>query len=83
MRFIIINFHSFTALGLVPFNINPHYLDPETNSKHQGETRETRINEFHAQNDAVVVGLREGTCIRVVGNEARLLGDFNARIFSK
>lgn len=58
-------------------------MDPDVNSKHKGETRETRINEFLAQNETVVIGLREGTCIRVDGNVAKLLGDINARIFSK
>jgi dipeptidase E len=49
---------SFKTLGLIPFNLNPHYLDPDTNSKHMGETRETRIQEYHAYNSPVL-GLRE------------------------
>jgi dipeptidase E len=74
---------SFAALGLIPFNINPHYLDPDPGSKHQGETRETRIREFHEMNDAVVVGLREGAMLRVNGAELQLTGSAGARIFSK
>ena len=73
---------SFDALGLVPFNINPHYLDPDPSSKHQGETRETRIREFHEMNDTVVVGLREGSMLRVDGPRVVLKGSAGARIFA-
>jgi dipeptidase E len=72
---------SFDALGLVPFNINPHYLDPAPESTHQGETRETRIREFHEMNDTAVVGLREGSMLRVEGFHAHLKGNAGARIF--
>jgi dipeptidase E len=72
---------SFEALGLVPFQINPHYLDPVPGSKHMGETRETRIREFHEENDLVVVGLREGAMLRVDGDSVELRGRAGARIF--
>jgi dipeptidase E len=72
---------SFKALGLVPFNINPHYLDPNPNSTHKGETRETRIREFHAFNSQPVIGLREGSWIAVKGESITLKGDLDARIF--
>lgn len=72
---------SFDALQLLPFNINPHYLDPDPNSKHQGETRETRINEFHFFNDQTVVGLREGSWLHVDGNVIILKGELSARLF--
>lgn len=49
---------SFTALGLVPFQVNPHYLDPDPTSTHNGETREQRLTEFLEANDAAVLGLR-------------------------
>jgi len=74
---------SFDALGAVPFNINPHYLDPDPNSKHMGETRETRIKEYHVYNDKVVVGLREGSYLKVKGTQISLGGDLSARIFEK
>ncbi|WP_055442978.1 dipeptidase PepE [Lacinutrix himadriensis] len=72
---------SFKTLGLVPFNINPHYLDPIPNSTHKGETRETRIKEFHAYNSQPVVGLREGSWLEVLGNTITLKGKLPARIF--
>ena len=72
---------SFKTLGFVPFNINPHYLDPTTGSKHMGETRETRIKEFHRFNTQPVVGLREGSYIEVKGNAILLKGSLKARIF--
>jgi dipeptidase E len=74
---------SFNTLGLVPFNINPHYLDPNPNSKHKGETRETRIKEFHVYNDTPVIGLREGSWIEVFDNEMILKGKLSARLFIK
>ena len=72
---------SFKTLGLVPFNINPHYLDPDLNSTHKGETRETRIKEFHAFNSQPVVGLREGSWLEVKDNSIVLKGELKARIF--
>ena len=72
---------SFKTLGLVPFNINPHYLDPDTNSTHKGETRETRIKEFHHFNSQPVVGLREGSWLALENNEVILKGELSARIF--
>ncbi len=74
---------SFDALQLVPFNINPHYLDPDPNSKHQGETREMRINEFHFQNTQPVIGLREGSWLKVKNNTIELKGELDARLFEK
>lgn len=72
---------SFKALNFLDFNINPHYLDPEPDSKHQGETREIRINEFHHFNDQLVLGLREGSWLRVEGESIELKGELSARVF--
>jgi dipeptidase E len=74
---------SFEALGLVPFQINPHYLDPDPGSTHMGETREQRIKEFHEENGTPVVGIREGAWIRVEGDRATLGGARGARIFRR
>lgn len=72
---------SFDCMGLVPFNINPHYLDPNPQLKHNGETRETRIREFLTQNDIKVVGLREGNWIRRIGDKITTEGSESTRIF--
>jgi dipeptidase E len=74
---------SFDALKLVPFNINPHYLDPDPNSTHMGETRETRIKEFHIYNEEYVIGLREGAMLHLKNNTITLKGKTGAKIFSK
>lgn len=74
---------SFDALGLVSFQINPHYLDPEPSSKHMGETREERIVQFLEENDTPVVGLREGAILRIENGETILRGTTWARIFRK
>lgn len=74
---------SFECMGLVPFNINPHYLDPNPDLKHNGETRETRIKEFLTQNDLKVVGLREGNWIRRKGDHISVEGTELTRIFEK
>lgn len=72
---------SFTTLGVIPFNLNPHYLDPDSNSKHMGETRETRIKEFHSFNNIPVLGLREGSWLEVNGEAIVLKGTLTARYF--
>src|SRR5688572_24016592 len=74
---------SFDALGLVSFQINPHYLDPDPNSKHMGETREKRILEFLEENDAPVLGLREGAIVRFENGRTVLKGSSGARIFRR
>ena len=74
---------SFDALGLVSFQISPHYLDPDPNSTHMGETQEERINQFLEENDAPVAGIREGAILRIEGDSVVLKGRSGARIFRK
>ncbi len=74
---------TFTALQLVPFQINPHYLDPDPHSRHMGETREERIRQFHEEHATPVLGLREGCLLRVAGDRAELRGTTRARLFRR
>jgi len=74
---------SLEALDLVPFNINPHYLDSDPSSTHQGETREKRIEEFHEENSNVVVALREGSWLHRDGARLSLGGPKAVRIFRR
>ena len=79
----IIHVKSFEALGIIDFNINPHYIDQIEGIEHMGESRETRINEFHNFNDQLVVGLREGSSLNIMGNNIILMGTKKAVIFKK
>jgi len=74
---------SFDTFGLINFNLNPHYLDPDPNSTHKGETRETRIKEFHVYNNIPVLGLREGSWLHVQGEKIILKGTLKARLFQQ
>lgn len=80
---------SLDALGLVPFQINPHYFEGQVHVKHGngyeahlGETRDDRIREFHEMNDTPVVGLWEGGLLRIEDRRITLVGT-KARIFKK
>ncbi|MEO8516270.1 MAG: dipeptidase PepE [Flavobacterium sp.] len=72
---------SFDTLGFISFNLNPHYLDPIEGSTHMGETRETRINEFHTISNIAVLGLREGSWLEVYDTDIFLRGTLTARLF--
>lgn len=73
---------SFDALGLVPFNINPHYIEPEVNSKHMGETRDQRIKQYHEiPGTSPVVGLKEGSLLFVENDSVILEGLTSAKLF--
>src|SRR5215469_3813026 len=74
---------SFDALALVPFQLSPHYLDPDPTSTHMGETQEERIGQFLEEHDRTVVGLREGAILRVDGDGVTLTGVAGARIFRR
>ena len=74
---------SFAAMGLVPFQINPHYIDADAASRHMGETREERLREYLEENAAPVLGLREGAWLRREGGSLRLGGRNGARLFRR
>jgi dipeptidase E len=72
---------SFAGLALVPFQINPHYIDPDLDSTHMGETRDTRIREFHEENETAVVALREGAMLEIEDLRITLRGSPGGKIF--
>ena len=74
---------SLDSLGLIPFQLNCHYLDADANSTFKGETREQRLLEFHEENATPVLGLREGTMLWIENGSITLLGMKNARIFRR
>jgi len=79
----IVECRSLGSLGLIPFQLNCHYLDPDPDSTHKGETREVRIAEFHEENPTPVLGLREGSMLSVENGSATLLGLKPARLFRR
>jgi dipeptidase E len=74
---------SLHALGLVPFQINPHYIDPDPHSTLMAETREERLLQFLEENETPVVALREGAMLRVEHGKVTLKGLARARIFRR
>ena len=74
---------SYSALGIFPFNINPHYFETDTNLKHNGESRATRIKEYFAYNNVPVLGLKEGSFLRIKNEKIILKGKLSALLFTK
>ncbi len=74
---------SYLTIGAVSFNINAHYIEPTKDSTHKGETRATRIKEYHCFHDTPVVGLREGSWLKVDGATVVLKGGLDAPLFQK
>lgn len=74
---------SFQTLGLIPFNLNVHFLDIDSQSKHMGESRETRINEFLQFNNFPVLGLKEGSWLEIKKGKIILKGNLSAKLFRK
>jgi dipeptidase E len=79
----IVQPRSFDSLNLVPFQISPHYLDPDPSSTHMGETQEERILQFLEENDTTVVGIREGAWLLCNNGAVNLKGQAGARIFRR
>ncbi|WP_140484848.1 dipeptidase PepE [Flavobacterium sp. GSA192] len=74
---------SFQTLGLIPFNLNVHFIDADSQSTHMGESRETRINEFHHFNNFPVLGLKEGSWLEIKDGKIILKGKLSAKLFQK
>lgn len=74
---------SFDSLGIVPFQINPHYFDPDPSSRHMGETRAERLQQFLEENDTPVIGMREGAMLRIEQGRTILKGDAGAKLFRR
>lgn len=72
---------TFDAMGLLPFQINLHYVEPKPDSTFMGETRDERIAEFLEENDCPVLALYEGSWLRVTGDAATIHGP--ARLFTR
>lgn len=79
----IVQPRSFKSLGLVPFQISPHFQDPDPNSRHMGETQEERILQFLEENETPVVGIRENAWLVCENGAVTLKGETGARIFRR
>ena len=79
----IVQPRSFDSLGLVPFQISPHFQDADPNSTHMGETQEERILQFLEENETPVVGMREGAWLLCESGAVTLKGESGARIFRR
>jgi dipeptidase E len=77
----VVGLAAFDALGLVPFNVNPHYRETDPAMAPGSETRDERIAEYHLVHDNPVVGIEEGTMVRVEGSVATVLGTGRVKLF--
>jgi dipeptidase E len=74
---------SFTALNAIPFQINPHFIDADPGSTHQGETREKRLSEYLEENETPVLGIREGCWLNIDGSKGSVNGRSGAVLFQR
>ncbi len=79
----IVEVPALEALALVPFQLNPHYVDADPSSTHMGETRDTRLKEFHEENETPVVAIREGAMLWIEGNHLRVEGAPGGKLFRR
>jgi len=79
----IVQPRSFDALNVVPYQINAHYIDADPKSTHMGETRETRLAEYLEENARPVIGIREGTMLRVNDGITTVVGMRPGKIFRR
>jgi dipeptidase E len=79
----VVGLTAFEALGLVPFNVNPHYLEADPAMAPGSETRDMRIAEYHTVRDNPVVGIEEGTMVRVEDGRAAVRGTGRAKLFRR
>lgn len=79
----VVGLDAFDGLGLVPFNVNPHYLETDPTMAPGSETRDDRIREYHAVWDNPVVGIEEGTCVRVEDGAVTVQGRGRVKLFGR
>src|SRR5690349_4136952 len=79
----VVALDAFDALGLVPFNINPHYLETDPTMAPGSETRDDRISEYHVVWDNAVVGIEEGALVRVEDGAVTVQGRGRAKVFAR
>jgi dipeptidase E len=79
----VVGLTAFEALGLVPFNVNPHYLETDPAMAPGSETRDMRIAEYHVVRDNPVVGIEEGAMVRVEDGVATVRGTARAKLFRR
>ena len=79
----VVGLTDFSALGLVPFNVNPHYLETDPAMAAYSETRDDRIAEYHVVNDNAVLGIEEGTAVHVEAGATTVVGGGRVKVFRR